>query len=837
MLMHFRRAAMPWFEDVVRDVRQACRSLRRSPGFTVITASTTALGIAATTTLFSLAYGVLVRPLPWAEPDRLIRLEERRGGNAGRIPWTISNAAYLEWQGHAGTVEDVGGWRAVAATTMSDGGEAQPVQMAGVTPSLFRVLRAQPALGRLMVDADATSAQPDVILLSHGLWLRAFGGRADIVGHVVRIGDRATTVVGVMPRGFAFPDRQAEAWQPMFIAPVVNGSVRTLMIFSALARLRPGVAPVQAAAEASGRALGAPDVGPAGLALFGTNGAPALVAARAVDVLTADLRPSLLLLLAAVALLFVTAVASVVLLQMARAASRRREIAVRMAIGAGVGRVARGWMIESLVLAAVGGASGLALSWIAHRALPGLLPSDFPRLDDVRIDWRIALFAAGLTLISGVVCGLVPALQARRTSLVSSLGAHAAPADGRSRTSSARLRVALMCGQVAIACALIAGAGLLVRSFSALTRADRGYDPHNLVTARVSMPRAVTFQQKSRLTDAVRDRLGALPGVTEVGFGNALPFVTSGGFRGFNIPSPTHSAGNVQIQTIVRAVSPSFFKALRLRVLAGRALDDTDTATARPTIVVNRSFASQYLGATPVGTSIALNVGGHRDWEVVGVVEDMLQGGLLGRPPTRFGGIGEPLQPELFFAAAQWTTPLQELMLVARTSGDPAALTPTLRAVVREADPTVALDSVMTMDERVGASLARPRIYAVLLAAFAACALVIATVGLFGVLSYTTSRRTREIGVRTALGARPRDVATLVMREALGVAVAGAAAGVLLAFVLASSISTLLYGVSTSDPVSFTVAPAVLIVAALAACAIPARRAARLDPVKALRME
>jgi len=239
----------------------------------------------------------------------------------------------------------------------------------------------------------------------------------------------------------------------------------------------------------------------------------------------------------------------------------------------------------------------------------------------------------------------------------------------------------------------------------------------------------------------------------------------------------------------------------------------------------------------PVGTLIALNVGGQRDWEVVGVVEDMQQGGMLGRPPARFGGICEPRQPEIFFAAPQWGTPLQELILAVRTSGDPAALAPSLRAVVREADPTVALDSVMTMDERVGASLARPRVYAVLLAAFAACALVIATVGLFGVLSYTTSRRTREIGVRTALGARPRDVATLVMRQAIGVTVAGAAAGVLLAFVFASSISTLLYGVSTSDPVSFTVAPVVLIVAALIACAIPARRAARLDPVTALRTE
>src|SRR5436190_859701 len=356
---------------------------------------------------------------------------------------------------------DVGGWRAVSSSTLADGGESRPIQIAGLTPSLFGVLRAQPALGRLLIESDATSAPPQVIVLSQGLWLRAFGGRADIIGHVVRVGDRSTTIVGVMPRGFAFPDRDAEAWQPMFIAPVVQGPVRSLMIFSALARLRPGVTPTQAAAEATARAITAPDVGPAGLALFGSNGAPVIAAAGAVDVLTADLRPSLLLLLAAVGLLFVAATASVVLLQMARAASRHREMAVRIAIGAGAGRVARGWIVESLALAMAGGIAGLALSWAAHRALPGLLPSDFPRLEDVRIDGLVTLVAAVLAVLAGVVSGLVPALQAHRASLVSSLGVHRGPTGGGSRTPSARVRVVLMAGQVAIACALIAGAGLL----------------------------------------------------------------------------------------------------------------------------------------------------------------------------------------------------------------------------------------------------------------------------------------------------------------------------------------------------------------------------------------
>jgi predicted permease len=640
-----------------------------------------------------------------------------------------------------------------------------------------------------------------------------------------------------MPRGFAFPDRNVDAWMPMSVVPVVDGGTRRLMIFSALARLKPDTTMTQVAAEGTARARGAPDVGPAGLALFGSGGEPALLAAGAVDVLTADLRPSLLLLLGAVAMLFAASTASVVLLQMARAASRRREMAVRMAIGAGVGRVARGWLIESLLLAAAGGAAGVALSIAVQRALPGLLPPDFPRLEDVRIDGWVTAVATALSLVSGLACGMVPALQARATSLAGLLAGHSVHAEGSARTRSARLRAGLMIGQVAIACALLAASGLLARSLFALTTADRGYDPHNLLTARLPLSRPATFQDKAAMLEAIRSRMAALPGVTDVAYGNALPFVTSGGFHGFNIDSPRRDGTKVQMQTIVRSVSPSYFRALRIRLVAGRLLDDADLATTRGVVVVNRSFATRYLGTSPVGTIMSLGIHGKKDWEVVGVVDDMSQGGLSGRPPSRFGGIGESPQPEMFFTSAQVTQTVQEMVLVIRTAGDPVQLTPALRTAVREADASVALDSIMTMDERVRASLARPRVYVVLLTAFAACALVIAMVGLFGVLSYTTARRTREIGVRTALGARSRDVAGLVVRQALVVSTAGAAIGLALAYLLARSISSLLYGVAATDLVSFTAAPALLVAASLAACAIPARRAARVDPLIAMKSE
>ena len=826
------------FEEIRRDIRHAFRSLARNRGFSVLALLTMAIGISSTTTLFSLVYGVLLRPLPWPEPDRLIRIEERRGGKPGRVPWTISNATYLEWRSSHSTIEDLGAWR-WQSITMSGVGEARQLHVASVTPGLFEMLRVRPIIGRPFVEEDAAS-EPNVVVIGHSMWQRMFGEREDIIGHAIRLGDRSFTIVGVMPRGFTFPQKDTDAWTPMRVAPVArSGGVRSLMIFPVLARLRPGATVAQAAAEASARARSAPDIAAGGmsLALFGSGGEASVLTGGAVDVLTSDMRPALLLLLGAVGLLFVASTASVILLQMARATSRRREMAVRMAIGAGISRVARSWVIDGCLLGAGGGLAGILVSVLVQRSLPSLLPADFPRMEDVRIDAPVVLFAIVLAAVSGIVTGLVPVFQLRRTSLVESLTGHGGSNGGTTRTRGARLRGLLMGAQVAIACALLAGAGLLGRSFVALLSVDRGYDPHNVLTARVPLPRSSTFGERAHFLEAVRERLTAVPGVTEVGSGNALPFVTTGGFRGLTLPSPTGRGETFEISSMMRAVSPSYFAALRLRTIAGRRLDETDTPTSRPVVVVNRTFASRYLGPEPLGTKLALNLGKHRDWEVVGVVDDMRQGGMIGRPPAPFGGIAEPPLPEFFFAASQWPVPVSELILVVRTTGDPVSLTPTLAAVVRQEDPTLALDSVMTMDERVMESLARPRIYAVLLGAFALCALTIAMVGLFGILSYTTARRTREIGIRTALGARPRDVASLVIRQALAVSVTGAAAGIALAYVGGRLVTTLLYGVSSTDPFSFTAAPALLVVASLLACAIPARRAARVDPLKALRAE
>jgi predicted permease len=816
------------------EIRHAARTLVKAPGFTSVTVLLIALGVGATTALFSLAYGVLLRPLPWPEPDRIVRLQETRGGNAGRVPWTISNTTYHAWREQPATIEEIGGWMRAQMMTMTvASGDPERVRVGRITPSLLRVLRAQPAHGRLLVDDDATG----VVLLGHGLWQRRFGGAPDIVGHAFRLDDQLLTIVGVMPEAFAFPDRETEAWLPMRVARVEAGA-KTIqaMIFNAVARLRPGVASQQAASEGSGRARAAPPLGSAAVALFGSSGEIGVTAISARDALTADVRPALLVLLAAVCLLFCTAIASVLVLQASRAVSRRREMAVRMAIGASTGRLMRQWLIESAAVGICGGAAGLLFAAGLHRILPAVLPPDFPRVDDVHLDAQVTIFASALTLLAIGICGLLPALHLRDANLVESLAADGMGQGPAAGPRSTRMRIAMMVGQVAIAAVLLVGTGLLARSFSSLLAADRGFDPRNVLTVHLTM-KARPFASQSAGAERAQQRLQALPGVAHVGFGNALPFVTTGGFRGFTIPSPRDRSTSVQIQTLMRAVSPEYFDAMRLRLIAGRALNHLDTSSSRPAIVVNRTFASQYLDANPVGATLPVAIGSYTDWEVVGIVDDVRQGGLIGVAPAAFGGVSEPPQPEMFFSYRQWTGSVTDLVYVIRTNTDPSAVAPVLRTILREEDPALAIDSIMTMDDRVMHSLARPRTYAILIGGFGLFALAIAAAGLFGVMSYMAAQRTREIGVRTALGAQPADILRLVTREAAAILAAGLAIGLAAAFLLARSLAPLVYGVSVHDATSFVAVPIVLSVVVTIACAVPARRATRVSPLVALRYQ
>jgi putative ABC transport system permease protein len=433
-----------------------------------------------------------------------------------------------------------------------------------------------------------------------------------------------------------------------------------------------------------------------------------------------------------------------------------------------------------------------------------------------------------------VVCGLVPTLQARRIDLVQSLADdNLAPVGGGLRTPAARLRATIMAGQIAVACVLLIGASLLGRSLLSLINVDRGYNPSNLLTARLPLPSGSNYATSAAMLQAITDRLQALPGVTHASFGNALPLVSAGGLSGFNVRLPRDPSTMTRVQTLHRTVAPGYLTAMGLRLRAGRFLTDSDTETSQPVLVVNKSFADQYLGDDPIGARVSLSLYRKADWEIVGVVDDMKQCGL---DTAGFVSTADLAQPEMFSSYRQFGEMRPDsVFFVARAAGDPSALAAAVRAIVREQAPALVLDSVMTMEDRLMSSLSRPRAYALVLAGVAIFALAIAVVGLFGVVSYSVAQRSREIGVRTALGAQTVDVVALVLRSGMIITAAGLAAGLATAALLVESLSKILYGVGPFDPTTFTVVPLVLALAAALACVGPACRAARIDPIRALR--
>ena len=828
-----------WFRemvtDMLQDLRDGLRVLRREPGYVSIAVVVAALAIGATTTLFSVTNHVLLRPLPWPESERLIRLEETRGNRPGRRAQTITNGTYLAWRDRPATIEALGGWRR-RGVTMRDQGNAERLEIVAATPSLFNVLRVGPHIGRVFVEEDADRGQAGVMVLGFGLWQQRFGGRPDALGRPVQLGERSYTIVGVMPRGFGFPDGRTQVWVPLYVPPAESGGMRLNMLVSALARLQPGVTAAQAAAEATARAQATADRGD-GLTRFGSDGEVAVAAAPALEFVTADVRPAIVVLNVAGALLFLTAVASLVNMQLTRVVKRRSELALRAALGAGTARLTRQWLVESGIVGLIGGLAGVTLSILLHRLLPVVLPFDFPRVDEITLDARVLSFAVLATVAVGAGCGLVPALQARKLTLSESLALNSrGPVGGGARTALGRARGALIVGQIAVACVLSVSGLLLARSFVELLEADRGYNHQNVLTAQIPLPPGANWERYAPMLEALQARVQALPGVTHVAFGNALPFVATGEIKLLTMPDPYNPTATIQAQAVQRVVSPDYFETLRLRITAGRHLNHRDTATAPRVVVVNRSFADQFLGERPIGSYIPV-VNGLPDWEVVGVVDDMKQGGILDAPSTRFGGVAEPPQPAILQSYRQIDSRESRFVLLVRTVGDPLELAPTLRSLLRDEDPSLVLDSIMTMEDRVLTSLAKPRTYAVLLGGFAAFAVVIAGVGLLGVLSYTTAQRTREIAIRAALGARPGAIVGLVLRHGAAMTASGLGIGLLTTFIAVRLLVANLYGISAYDPLSFFAATVMVAVVSLAACAAPAWVALRVDPLVALRTD
>ena len=823
-----------WLAGAMADAVYGLRLLRARPGYAAVTILTIALGVGAVTTLFSVAYGVLLRPLSWANSDRLVRVIETRGGKEGRIPGTILNSTYLAWAESAQTIESIGAFRDMQVT-LTGMGDAARITVSAVTPSMLSILGVQPLRGRIFTAQEGQRGNGRVAILSQGLWEQRFGAREDILGRPIVLDGMSCAIVGVLPRDFRFPNAEVQAWMPWYIQPIdgPNGT-KSGTILRALARLAPGVTPAQASAEGTARAVAAPDAGPVGMALFGGRDPIQIAARDAKHAASAEVRPALLALLAAAALLFVTAIANVANMQLARASARQRELTIRAALGAGTGRLARQLLVENTIAGVLGSIGGLLLTVALHRALPSMLPAGFPRVDAIAIDGRVLAFTVLLSAITSIACGVLPLLHVRRLDLVRSLADGSAASAGAGRSRLAGARTLIVASQVAATCVLIIGAVVLARSFSAQLSADRGYDPANLLTAGIPLPATYPVERRSQILDGILERLKSRHGVMHAAVGTGLPLESSGGFSAFSFNSRLRGGAKVDVETIRRVVTPGYFNALGIRIRAGRALLDSDTQSAPPAIVVNRSFVSKYLENIQIEQAVGMSLGfdavrfGKEKVEsfIVGVADDMKQD----RPD-------DPAQPEMYVSYAQVPGAIfgSQVFVVARTVDDPARALEAVRTAVREEDPALVLDGIMTMDQRLGRSLSRPRMYAVLFLGFAAFALVIAGAGLFGVLSHSVSERSRELAVRTALGASRAAVISVALKQ-MGVAtIAGLIIGVAASLALSSQLTPFVYGVSTHDWISFGVAPLVLVIVGTIACVVPARRVATTDPVKILR--
>jgi predicted permease len=813
---------------VLQDVRYAIRLLWRQPRPAVLSIVTMALGIGFTTALFSVTYGVLLKPLAWPNGDRVVVLKETRGGQAPRFG-AFTNAAYLAWREQATTVSEIAAW-SPRIVTLTGLGDSERIRITAATAGLFPVLGVTPLLGSFFGQADEASP---VVVLSEGFWRERFGADRDAIGRPLHIDGQPHTIVGVLPDRWMYPDRQSRAIVPFAVRPAAGNF---LSLFNAVAALRPGATPAQAAAEGTARGQFAADTGLTTTAIFGNRGPVAISANALRAAMTADIRAPLLVLFAAVVLLLATATANVAGVQLARTSTRIRELAIRAALGAGTVRVTRQLLVEHLLLGAAGGLGGVAIARVLHDAMPSLLPADFPRVDDLRVDTVVLAFAVPMSIATSVLCGLFPALLVRRSNLVGALakdGPGPAWTGGRSRTAQGRL--VIMTGQVAIACVLLVGASLLGRSFVALLNADRGYQPAGVLSARLSMPATMfpSAERRLALADGVLRRLETVPAIAEAALTSEQPLTPGGSTAAFEMKSRSADGGVVRVQASPRIVSPRYFHVLDVRAVAGRTFDESDTERASRVVVVNEAFARRYLGDSPLGARMPMAAYGPADGEpvettVIGVVANV-----------RYVTNTDTSHPELYYLHRQMDgrLPVQTLTLLVRTRGDPVAAAPALRAAVRDADRSLALDAVMALDERVRATLAKPRLYATLLAGFAGCALLIAAVGLYGVLSYAVSQRSRELAVRVALGARRADIVRLVLRQGLVVTVVGLTAGMIASAWLTQVIAAQLYGVTPHDTLTFVAVPLVLLGVATVACLVPARRAAAADPLRLLRMD
>ena len=810
-----------WLDDFWQDVRYGLRSLAKRPGFTAVALVTLALGIGANTAIFSVVDAVLLRPLPFAEPDRLVVVWERNAQRPARHN-TVSPANWLDWRDQSGSFES---WAAFVMTRRNLTGVGEPVEVNTqfVSGDYFAVLGTPPLYGRALTAEDDVASGADVVVLGYGLWQRRFGGDPGIVGRAITLNGKPQTVVGVMPRDFQLTIKEnanvsgnVELWAPLRVAERDRSKVGRFL--ATVARLKPGVTAEAARTEVGGIAARLEAEYPE----YNTGWGIHVVPVR--DQLVGGVRPALLVLSGAVGLVLLIACANVASLLLMRAATRSREIAIRAALGAGRFRVVRQLLTESLCLAVLGGAAGLVLALWGTNLLLALAPPDLVGLPDVDLDLRVLGFTAGVAVLTGLVFGLVPALQASRVDLNGTLkeGGRQAAADN----VATRLCRVLVVSEVALALVLLIGAGLLLRSFSTLRSVDPGFEPEGVVATAVRLP-GVRYPEDSHCIAFFGDlleRLRATPGVRSASMVSTLPFAGIGSRTDFRIEGEPEPAPGQEPGTDVMVVDPAYFETMGIPILAGRTFTSQEARTVSHVVIVNEALAKRHWpNESPLGKRIKIDMMDEPQFcEIVGVVGDV-----------RNKALDIPADTGIYWPHAE--LPFSNMTVVVRSDRDPAGLFAPVREVVRDMDPDLPFAELRPMTAWMSDSLARERFSALLLAIFGSVAFVLAVVGIYGVLSYTVALRSGEIGIRMALGAQPADVVRMVLADGLRLTAVGLAAGLVAAVLLNGFVASLLYGVTGTDTATYAGASLLFLAVAVLACALPARRAVSVDPIVALR--